>query len=146
MRNRSVPSDTLLPHLTYRSAAEAAAWLGKAFGFVEYYRYGDPNQPAGVMMRLGEAYIMLRTDRGDHGVSPAKIGHVTQTLSVFVADVTAHYEHAKGADVEITENLHETMYGELQYGAVDLDGHGWLFSQHARDVSPDEWGARLANG
>ena len=25
----------------------------------------------------------------------------------------------------------------------DLDGHHWLFSAHARDVSPDEWGATI---
>jgi hypothetical protein len=41
------------------------------------------------------------------------------------------------------EDLHETMYGERQYGARDLDGHHWLFSTHARDVSPIEWGATV---
>ena len=29
---------------------------------------------------------------------------------------------------------------------VDLDGHHWLFARHARDVSPDEWGAKIAPG
>ena len=29
------------------------------------------------------------------------------------------------------------------YGVEDLDGHRWLFSQHARDVDPQEWGATL---
>ena len=29
-------------------------------------------------------------------------------------------------------------------GAIDLDGHRWLFSRHARDVSPAEWGATIA--
>jgi uncharacterized glyoxalase superfamily protein PhnB len=33
----------------------------------------------------------------------------------------------------------ETEYGERQYGVEDLAGHHWLFSQHARDVSADEW-------
>jgi uncharacterized glyoxalase superfamily protein PhnB len=41
------------------------------------------------------------------------------------------------------EDLHETVYGELQYGAFDLDGHHWLFSRHARDLRPDEWGATV---
>jgi hypothetical protein len=35
------------------------------------------------------------------------------------------------------------MYGERQYGARDLDGHHWLFSTHARDVSPTDWGATI---
>jgi hypothetical protein len=33
------------------------------------------------------------------------------------------------------------MYGELQYAALDLDEHHWLFSRHARDMEPEEWGA-----
>jgi uncharacterized glyoxalase superfamily protein PhnB len=39
--------------------------------------------------------------------------------------------------------VHETMYGERQYGARDLDGHHWLFSTHARDVSSTDWGATI---
>jgi len=35
------------------------------------------------------------------------------------------------------------VYGELQYGVEDFAGHHWLFSRHARDVSPDEWGATI---
>jgi uncharacterized glyoxalase superfamily protein PhnB len=37
-----------------------------------------------------------------------------------------------------------TVYGERQYGVEDLGGHRWLFSQHAWDLSPDEWGAQIA--
>jgi len=41
-KNRSVPVDTLLPHVNYRNLGEAAmTWLSKAFGFEEHYRYGD---------------------------------------------------------------------------------------------------------
>jgi uncharacterized glyoxalase superfamily protein PhnB len=44
---------------------------------------------------------------------------------------------------EIVEELHETPYGERQYGAEDLEGHHWLFAKHIRDVAPAEWGARV---
>ena len=64
---------------------------------------------------------------------------------MFVADVGAHYTRAKAAGATIVEELHETIYGERQYGACDLDGHHWLFSSHARDVSPAEWGATITN-
>lgn len=57
----------------------------------------------------------------------------------------AQYERVKAAGVEITEELNETMYGERQFGVRDLGGHGWMFSTHVRDVSPDEWGAMIAN-
>jgi uncharacterized glyoxalase superfamily protein PhnB len=142
--NRSVPVDTVLPHLAYRDVVEALAWLSRTFGFTEHYRYGEPDGPvSGVQMRLGKACIMLNSF-GPGTASPAQVGHYTQMLTVFVDDVEAHFERAKSAGAKIVEELHETCYGELQYGAEDLDGHRWLFSRHARDVSPDEWGATLA--
>jgi uncharacterized glyoxalase superfamily protein PhnB len=57
MNNRSVPTDTVLPHLVYQNVGEAIAWLTKTFGFAEHYRYGDPVD--GAQMRLGKAVIML---------------------------------------------------------------------------------------
>jgi len=40
-----------------------------------------------------------------------------------------------------TKHGYETEYGERQYGVVDFAGHHWLFSRHARDVNPADWGA-----
>jgi GNAT superfamily N-acetyltransferase len=79
--------------------------------------------------------------RRDLGTPRPELGYGTQSLTVFVPDVDAHYQKANSAGATIVEHLHETMYGERQYGARDLDGHHWLFSTHARDVSPIEWGA-----
>lgn len=141
-KNRSVPADILLPHLVYRNVAEASAWLTRVFGFEEHYRYGDPSDPQGAQMHLGDAWIMLRTERED-SASPKSLGKWTQSLTVFVEEVDAHYAQAKAAGAIIIEELNETMYGERQYGALDLGGHHWLFSRHARDVGPEEWGAML---
>ena len=142
LKNRSVPADIVLPHLTYQNVANAAAWLTKAFGFTEHYRYGDP--VAGVQMHLGDAWVMLNSERADRK-SPAQTGHRTQSLTVFVNDVDAHFARAKSAGAKIVEDLNETIYGERQYGVEDLEGHHWLFSRHARDVSPDKWGATIAS-
>jgi uncharacterized glyoxalase superfamily protein PhnB len=93
-------------------------------------------------MYLGNAWIML--DDADTGQkTPAELGYGTQSLTVFVPDVDVHYEKARSAGAMIVEDLHETPYGERQYGARDLDGHHWLFAAHARDVSPTEWGATI---
>lgn len=140
MKNRSVPVDILLPHIGYQNVAEACAWLGRVFGFQEAYRYGEP--VSGVQMHLGQAYVMLRNAR-QGCMGPSRLGYGTQNLTVFVEDVDAHYARAKEAGARIVEELHETEYGERQYGAEDLDGHLWLFSRHARDVSPEEWGAAV---
>jgi uncharacterized glyoxalase superfamily protein PhnB len=34
--NRSMPTDTVLPHLVYQNVADAIVWITKAFGFEEY--------------------------------------------------------------------------------------------------------------
>jgi uncharacterized glyoxalase superfamily protein PhnB len=142
LKNRSAPVDTVLPHLTYQDVAAAMVWLTENFGFTEHYRYGEA--PDGAQMYLGGVAIMLNTPRAGRA-SPAQLGAGTQSLTVFVDDVDAHFNRAKSAGAKILEEVHETMYGERQYGAEDLDGHRWLFSQHARDMSPDEWGAKIAN-
>jgi uncharacterized glyoxalase superfamily protein PhnB len=143
MQNRSVPTSTLLPHIVYRDVATAIVWLSNAFGFTEHFRYGDPVRPEGAQIHLGDAWIMLSTPREDRN-TPGILGGRTQFLTIFVDDVTRHYRHSISRRVKLVEELHETVSGERQYAAEDLDGHLWIFSQHARDLSPTDWGATLA--
>jgi uncharacterized glyoxalase superfamily protein PhnB len=143
MNNRSVPTSTLLPHLVYRDVADACDWLTRVFGFTEYYRYGQP--VSGIQMYLGDAHIMLSGSRQGSTETPAKLGYGTQMLTVIVPDVEAHYANTKRQGGTVWEELHETIYGEKQYGVADLDGHRWLFSQHARDVNPESWGATVVS-
>lgn len=142
--NRSVPTSTLLPHIVYPDVAEAIGWLTKTFGFREHYRYGEPGGPvSGAQMHLGGAWIMLHRARPARA-TPAELGYATQSLTVFVEDVDAHFQRAKAAGARIVEDLHETVYGERQYGVEDFAGHHWLFSRHARDLSPSDWGATVS--
>src|SRR5439155_11596402 len=84
-----------------------------------------------------------RTSARPGWASPRRVGHGTQSPTVFVDDVDAYFDRAKSAGAKIAEELNETAYGEQQYGTEDLEGHHWLFSKHVRDVSPDEWGATI---
>jgi uncharacterized glyoxalase superfamily protein PhnB len=143
MQNQSVPANVVLPHLVYEDVAGAIAWLARVFGFREHYRYGDPERPQGAQIHLGDAWVMLTSAREGRG-SPNKLGGWTQSLTVFVEDVEGHYSQAKAQGATIVEELNETMYGELQYGVTDLAGHHWLFSRHARDLAPEDWGAVVA--
>lgn len=138
MKNRSVPAETVLPHVEYLNLSEAIAWLEHAFGFVENYRYGDG--PSGAQMFAGKAAIQVRQAFAGQQ-SPAQLGFGTQSLTIFIDDVDGHYARAKAAGATILEKPHETEYGEYQYAARDLDGHHWLFSRHTADRAPEEWGA-----
>jgi len=141
MRNRSVPCDTVLPHVVYEDVDAAIEWLTRTLGFVEHYRYGEPTQ--GAQMRVGGACVMLRSARGD-SASPRELGRWTQSLTLYVDDVDAHFRRAQAAGAFITAELRETMYGERVYSVEDPAGHPWEISQHVRDVAPEEWGARVA--
>jgi len=141
MKNRSVQADIMLSHVAYQHLPEAIAWLAKAFGFQEHYRYGEP--VAGAQLMLGNACIMVRQASAGQK-SPAQLGFGTQSLTIFVDDVNATFERAKAAGAKVREMPHETEYGEFQCAFEDLDGHHWLFARHARDVSPEEWGAKVA--
>ena len=113
------------------------------FGFSEHFHYGgDEGKLSGAQMRLGNSWIMLHSSRPG-SKSPADAGFHTQSVTVFLESVDNHFERTKAAGAKIVEEIHETVYGERQYGVEDLDGHLWIFSQHARDLSPDEWGATI---
>src|SRR5215471_1583255 len=111
-KNRSVPVDTVLPHVAYQNLGEAIAWLTKVFGFREYYRYGDG--PRGGQMWAGKAAIQVN-QAASGGKSPAQLGYGTQSLTVFIDTVDEHYARAKAAGARILEDPHETVYGEYQY-------------------------------
>ncbi len=65
--------------------------------------------------------------------SPAQAAYRTQSLTVLVEDVDARFYRAKSADTKIVEDLDETIYGEQQHGAEDLEGHRGLFSRPVRE-------------
>ena len=100
IQNRSVPPDTVLPHVTYQNVDEAITWLTTTFGFSEHYRYGNPT--SGAQMHLGNAWIMLRRAR-QGSASPEKLGYGTQSLTVFVDDLEAHCARSKAAGAKLVE-------------------------------------------
>jgi uncharacterized glyoxalase superfamily protein PhnB len=138
MKNRSVPVDTVLPHVRYRDLPTAIDWLVKHFGFVEQYHYTDSatGQISGAQLRLANAYVMVHPVKAPNASAPVE-------LTIFFDDVDAHHRKVKATGIRLVEQLHETVYGELQYAVQDLEGHLWIFSQHAKDLSPDQWGAKI---
>jgi uncharacterized glyoxalase superfamily protein PhnB len=139
IRNRSLLTDVVLPHVVYKDLGAAIEWLTRAFGFVEHYRYGDPI--SGAQRRFASAWVMVSAG-GTGYRNRLELGFGTQCLSVFLEDVETHFARASRASARILEEPHETVYGELQYAAADLEGHRWLFSRHARDLSPAHMGSQ----
>ena len=144
MTNRSVPTDAWLPHIAYEEVSSAIEWLGQAFGFVEHYRYGPPDDPQGAQLYRGDSWLMLDKARPGKS-SPNALRGMTQYLSIFVEDVSAVYLQAINAGAEVIEEMNDTIYGERQFVVHDPEGHSWLISQHVVDVDPAQWGATVSN-
>lgn len=136
-QNRSMPRGTIIPELAYADVREAAEWLCRCFGFVERLRIADHR----AQLVFGEGSVIVVGYRGDPGAAPA--GH---SIMVRVADVDSHYEHAKRSGARILAPPSDFPYGERQYGAQDLGGHCWTFSQTIADVDPVSWGGVLFEG
>lgn len=146
LHNRSVPVNTVLPHVFYEDVAAASAWLRNTFGFVEHYNFKLPDgRLHGSLLQYNDVWVMLKSSGGT-ATSPSKLGGSTQSLMIFVEDIEVHYEKAQSAQVQIVEELNVTEYGEQHYVAVDLEGHQWIFAKHVRDVHPEEWGADMSRG
>jgi uncharacterized glyoxalase superfamily protein PhnB len=144
LHNRSVPTNSILPHVYYDNLADAADWLIEVFGFKEYYRIEYPEGNLhGVMMRYEDSWVMLK-ESGRTQTDRHKSGRETHSLMVFVDDVDEHYRRAKESGAAIMQELFDTEYGERQYAVQDLEGHIWEFSKHIRDVGPESFGARVA--
>ena len=130
--------------LYYEDAAAAIAWLCEAFGFDVRLRVEDDT--GGIVhseLTYGEAVIMVSQQQLDPNVqpawkSPAALGGAnTQMLMLHVDDVEAHCAHARAHGATIYEEPGTHDYGDdywtdRSYGAIDLGGHQWWFTQRLR--------------
>lgn len=68
--------------------------------------------------------------RNPERASPRQHAAAAHAVSTFVADPDAHCSIAKGAGARIVQELHDTDYGARSYGAEDIEGHVWYFSNY----------------
>jgi uncharacterized glyoxalase superfamily protein PhnB len=138
LRNRSIPSATVIPVLVYPDVRAAVAWLTDTFGFVERLRIGDAHRS---QMRIGDDGAVIVADvRGEQ--QPPRDGVVTHLIKVRVEDVDAQFERARSGGAHVLQEPIEYEYGERECTVEDLAGHRWQFTQTMRDVAPEEWGGQ----
>jgi len=130
--------------LIYKDPARAIDWLCKAFGFeVRLKVEGDNGAILHSELTFGDGLIMVagETPAGVEALarSPRTLGGAnTQHLCVYVDDVEAHHARAVAAGARVTRALQVSDYGadywaDRNYGAQDLEGHSWYFTQRLRD-------------
>ncbi|MHC4940003.1 MAG: VOC family protein [Planctomycetota bacterium] len=124
----------ITPYLLYEDADAAVAFLTEAFGFTVLEQMkNDDGRTEHAELKLLDGMVMLGCPGPDYQ-GPAKSGGSHVHVYVYVDDVDAHYEHAKGAGAKIARDIADQFYGDRNYGAVDAEGHHWFFAQHLRDA------------
>lgn len=128
-RNRSMPQGQVIPELAYENVLGAADWLRRAFGFK-------------VRLRIGEHRVQLDYGAGSVIVvkSVRQGADSSHAVMVRVDDVDAHYQAALTAGTFVSGAPTTYPFGERQYGARDIGGHSWTFTQTVEDVDPANWG------
>ena len=123
---------TFYPALRYRDARAAITWLCHVFGFKERAVYGDAESVHHAELTFGNGIVMLGSSRPDAcGRSPAELeGAVTGSIYAAVAEIDAHYRHAKEAGATIVREIQDTDYGSREYSARDPEGHLWSFGTY----------------
>ncbi len=133
--------------ICYDDAAAAIDWLCRAFGFeVRLKVEGEGGRIEHSELVYGEALVMVAQSgkRRTHpdfpaGVSPRSVGGAnTQNLMLFVDSADDHCARARAAGAKIVEETAVHDYGEdywadRSYGALDLEGHLWWFTERVRN-------------
>ena len=119
----------LCPYVFYEDTAAAMDFLERAFGFRErLVTKNDDGTLSHVEMERGDAVVMLGTPP-NFAENPKQLGHVNVGMYVHVDDVDALYAQAKAAGAEVEGEPADQAYGVRSFGAKDLEGHQWWFSQ-----------------
>ncbi len=123
---------TIFPLLRYQDARAAIRSLCEQFGFVELFSVPDTGPfVRHAQLKLDTNIVMVGSVRPEDGITSPKIaGTVTQALSVYVADLDAHFERARSAGARITSSPADTSFGAREYHVLDLEGHPWTFSTY----------------
>lgn len=119
----------IIPYIFYRDVPAAVDWLARAFGFTEELRHPTPGGMHAQMMLDGQRIMMGQGGKEWRMQSPSDTAAKVSTMGIFIYldDVDAHYERARGAGAEIVQAPYNEPYGRT-YTARDLDGHPWFFT------------------
>ena len=138
----------IVPALSYDDAPAMIDFLCNAFGFVERFRLDMPDGSVGhASLIYGDSEVTLGTAFPEGGLGgPGRLPHRHASVMVYVDDVDAHFEVAKAAGAEITQEPEDQFYGDRTYHAVDPEGGLWWFHQEVREVSAEEMEAFVSEG
>lgn len=127
------------PYLLYEDLGAAMDWLVATCGFEDRVRMPGPDgKPMhGELYMHDDGVVMMGTPEGEYR-NPSRLGGATQLVYVYVDDVDAHHVQTSTAGAKILREPADQFYGDRTYTLEDPEGHQWTFTQHVRDVAPED--------
>src|SRR5438874_11757957 len=104
LRNRSMPSCSVIPELGYPHVPEAADWLFRAFEFSLRLRIADHR----AQLKIGDGGLIVRT-------ADAQNRDGRCSVMVRVERIDLHYERALTFGARVVSPPADYPYGERQY-------------------------------
>ncbi len=144
-QNPPAGSPRIVARLAYDDVGAAITFVEKAFGFTEGEgaRVGPDDNVLLTEIDVVDSYLMLGKT-GSHGLkSPKTSGAASGAVIIYVDEVDAHFERARGEGAEIVSEPTDQFWGDRRYEARDPEGHLWSFHEHTKDVSPEEMEAAM---
>jgi uncharacterized glyoxalase superfamily protein PhnB len=142
----------VLPVLAYADPDAAISWLCRVFRFTEESRMvgrdgtvaiADLRTSAGGSLMIGGIPPRVKARLGPLLDQPRADDEVIwpDALTVILPDVDAQFEHVRREGAAIRSELTDQPWGLRDFETLDLAGRPWNFSQHLRNVRPQDWGA-----
>jgi uncharacterized glyoxalase superfamily protein PhnB len=118
----------IIPVLPYRDIRAGHDHLVQVLGFESggVVEDGDGKVVHGEV-RAGTRRIWLHEAQPELA-PPQASGTASAGLVVHVADVDAHFAHAKAAGANVLREPTDEDYGQREYGVADVEGHHWYFA------------------
>jgi uncharacterized glyoxalase superfamily protein PhnB len=129
----AAPTPSLAPYLFYDDVARAARFMQEAFGFTLTFTSPDPEGGLAHAQLAHEAGLIMVGHTGGGGLRLVKSAGALDALHagvyVFVNDVDAHCERARGAGAKVLLEPADQPWGDRMYCAVDPEGQFWMFAK-----------------
>ena len=118
----------VIPVVPYEDIRAGHDFLVDVLGFTSHglEEDGDGHVVHGEV-RAGDRRIWLHAASGGL-TTPQRTGTASGGIVVHVADVDAHYEHAKSRGATILREPTDQDYGQREYGVRDPEGHSWYIA------------------
>ena len=117
------------PYLLYEDAPRAIDYLKQTFGFEERLSQTGGGGRTHTELLLGADGLVMIGQAWDGFSSPRTLDvHPPSLIHVYVDDVAALHERARGAGADVTE-LELSPVGDRRFTATDPEGQVWVFAQ-----------------